>query len=150
MRFHRWLGRLLSPMSLLSFYLYNLLFHVPRARVVVVNEQGELLLVRSWTGRNEWVLPGGGVEKHETPERAAQRELEEELGVLVPLEELYYVTTIVQQYEAVIYTATVPTTALPAVQHNRWEIMELAWFSPDHLPANLSPLVPLALKKLSK
>jgi hypothetical protein len=36
------------------------------------------------------------------------------------------------------------------VPHNRWEIMELAWFSPDSLPTNLSPLVALALKKLSK
>jgi 8-oxo-dGTP pyrophosphatase MutT (NUDIX family) len=137
-------------MSLLSFYMYNLLFHVARARVLVMNERGELLLVRSWTGRNEWSLPGGGVQKGEAPERAAQRELEEEVGVLVPLEELRYVTTIVQQYEAVIYIATVPTTALPVVPHNRWEIMELAWFSPDGLPTNLSPLVALALKKLSK
>jgi 8-oxo-dGTP pyrophosphatase MutT (NUDIX family) len=137
-------------MSLLSFYMYNLLFRVARARVLVMNERGELLLVRSWTGRNEWSLPGGGVKKREAPERAAQRELEEEVGILVPLEELHYVTTIVQQYEAVIYTATVPTTALPAKPHNRWEIMELAWFSPDGLPTNLSPLVALALKKLSK
>lgn len=137
-------------MSLLSFYLYNLFFHVARARVLVLNERGELLLVRSWTGHNEWSLPGGGVQKGEVPERAAQRELEEEVGVLVPLEELRYVTTIVQQYEAVIYTANVPTAALPAVPHNRWEIMELAWFSPDGLPTNCSSLAALALKELPK
>lgn len=40
----------------------------------------ELLLVRS-SYRAEWTLPGGGIRRGESPYRAAQRELAEEIGL---------------------------------------------------------------------
>lgn len=48
----------------------------------VVCRNGKLLLVEHFLkGRNFYNLPGGGIEKGETPEEAALRELEEEAGV---------------------------------------------------------------------
>lgn len=41
-------------------------------------------------GRDYWTLPGGGIEPHETPERAAEREVFEETGVVVKTERFLF------------------------------------------------------------
>lgn len=53
-----------------------------KVRAVVLNEDGEVLLVRPHGYREgEWTLAGGGVEHGESPVAAMRRELAEELGV---------------------------------------------------------------------
>jgi len=53
-----------------------------KVRAVVINEHGEILLVRPHVYREgEWTLAGGGVEDGESPIEAMRRELAEELGV---------------------------------------------------------------------
>lgn len=49
-------------------------------RGVATDAEGRVLLVRH-TYRTGWYLPGGGVERRETAEDAAKREMEEEAGV---------------------------------------------------------------------
>ncbi len=49
-------------------------------RVLVLNPQGEILLVRH-TYAPGWLLPGGGVERGEIAEEAAAREVLEETGI---------------------------------------------------------------------
>jgi 8-oxo-dGTP pyrophosphatase MutT (NUDIX family) len=62
------------------------------AAAIIVNEAGELLLLRRspdtlrWPGR--WGIAGGGVEAGETPEQALIRELREELGSDIRLRNL--------------------------------------------------------------
>jgi 8-oxo-dGTP pyrophosphatase MutT (NUDIX family) len=46
-------------------------------RVMIIHD-GSLVLVRHWYN-TLWVMPGGGIKKHETPEQAAIREVREEL-----------------------------------------------------------------------
>jgi 8-oxo-dGTP pyrophosphatase MutT (NUDIX family) len=53
-----------------------------KVRAVVLNEDGEVLLIRPHGYPDgEWTLAGGGVEMGESPVEAMRRELAEELGV---------------------------------------------------------------------
>jgi len=53
---------------------------VPSANVIVVNDQGEILLIRR-TDNNNWAVPGGGMDLGESIIDAAVRETEEETGI---------------------------------------------------------------------
>lgn len=150
MKFYYVIGRLTSPLQRLVFFVYNKIFDTPRSRVMVVNENEELLLVRNWAGKQQWGLPGGGVGRHERPVSAAKRELFEEIGIKVSISQLVHVTTERHQYEAWIYKVAIKKSSLAMSPHNPWEITAMQWFPLSKLPADLSPLIPLALEKLSK
>jgi 8-oxo-dGTP pyrophosphatase MutT (NUDIX family) len=64
----------------------------PSARVIVVDETGSVLLFRildpSDPGPPVWVTPGGGIEPGESLVEAASRELREETGVAVDVDNL--------------------------------------------------------------
>lgn len=150
MRLYRLVGRLSSPFWQVGFFVHNHLFHVPRARVLVWNENDELLLVRNWSGKQQWGLPGGGVEKNESSAAAAKRELYEETGIVLPLTDFSYVATVYYKYEAPIYVVRITSDVLPQKPHNPWEIIAMQWFALDNLPKNISRLVSLSLEKLSK
>lgn len=56
---------------------------VPATAAVVINKQGEVLLVKRKVDpkKGEWCLPGGFLELEETPEQGCLRELKEETGL---------------------------------------------------------------------
>jgi 8-oxo-dGTP pyrophosphatase MutT (NUDIX family) len=54
---------------------------VPAVAVAVVNDAGQLLMIRR-TDNDQWAIPGGKQEVGETPMEAARREVREETGIL--------------------------------------------------------------------
>ena len=69
------------------------------SRAVIVRD-GMILLIYE-TGSDLWIVPGGGIEKDETPEKCCVREAEEETGNLVlPVQEF---TTLFEYYEEYCY-----------------------------------------------
>ena len=60
------------------------------AAACVIERDGKTLMVRRavQTGYGLWSMPGGYVDRGETVERAAAREVEEEAGLLVEIERL--------------------------------------------------------------
>src|SRR5690242_13154441 len=74
-------GRLLYFCSWPLLYVY-LRFGGERTRVIV-EHQDKVLLVQNWLGNGQWMLPGGGVFRHERPTYSAVRELREETGLIV-------------------------------------------------------------------
>lgn len=59
-----------------------------RRATVIYRQEGQILFVRK--RRSKWNLPGGRIERDETPLQAALREMSEETGI--SLGELVYVT----------------------------------------------------------
>lgn len=65
--------------------------HIVAACGLVTNDSGEILLVR--TERRDWELPGGQVEEGETLTQALHREVQEEAGVVVEIDQLRVIHT---------------------------------------------------------
>jgi ADP-ribose pyrophosphatase YjhB (NUDIX family) len=61
------------------------------ANVLATDDAGRILVVRPLYGGGEWMLPGGRVERDETPHVAAAREAREETGLEVVVERLVLV-----------------------------------------------------------
>lgn len=57
-----------------------------RAVAIVRNDKNEILLASSIKYENSFILPGGGIDENELPERAVVREVLEEAGVEAEIE----------------------------------------------------------------
>jgi ADP-ribose pyrophosphatase len=60
--------------------------HAPCVVLIPIRDDGRVVLIRQYrhsVKRDLWELPAGGIDQGETPEAAAERECEEEIG-LVP------------------------------------------------------------------
>jgi len=108
-------------------------------RGLVLNQAGEVLLVEH-TYMPGWYLPGGGVERGETTERAVIRELQEEAGIGVvgrPLLVAIHANHRVFRGDHVLLYRIDNWTACEASQQG--EIKAVGWFAPDQLPQDTSP-----------
>lgn len=100
------------------------------AHVLVRDEQGRILVVRTtYLGRG-WMLPGGRVERSETPHAAAVRETREETGIEVRVERLILVDAHRRRNVSFLYAATVLGGTL-APQFG--EIAEVGWVSREEI-----------------
>ncbi|PLT28859.1 NUDIX domain-containing protein [Peribacillus deserti] len=60
-----------------------------RGSAIVIENQKVALIRREWNQCIYYVFPGGGVERGESPEAAAEREAYEELGVTIRIRQLF-------------------------------------------------------------
>lgn len=110
-----------------------------------------VLLVRSSVGSQKWSLPGGGIEKNELPQYAAQRELFEETNLKLQLEKFVELGSQKRtipasrgNYLVTFYLAELPRT-LPVKVRRPLEILDCKWHPLNNLPADCSPTVETAL-----
>lgn len=139
------LGRLAYAAALPLLSLYGR-HSRPRVRVLLVNE-GQVLLVKNWFGRQRWTLPGGGVHGAETEPEALVREVHEELGWQLTPEDLTLLCQVTLRPEQApfavnIYSGKIvaqeDNNALPPLRLQHRELIAAAWFSLDQLPALMS------------
>jgi ADP-ribose pyrophosphatase YjhB (NUDIX family)/predicted GIY-YIG superfamily endonuclease len=114
----------------------------PCAAVLVIRD-GRLLLVKRTIApyRGYWDIPGGFLEEHELPHSAAVREVREETGLEVRLNQLFgfYLDQYVKG-DRTIFTLNIYFLAevVAGVEHAGDETAQLGWFTPDELPRRVA------------
>jgi 8-oxo-dGTP diphosphatase len=102
------------------------------AMCFVERADGAVLLVRQ-SYRKSWAFPGGLLKRNEDPVHAAVRELEEEIGLVVELEDNPKVVVDARSRRVdVIYRTQVGGDVEPSPRSA--EILEVRWFPPGELP----------------
>jgi len=130
----RWILRCrLYWLAACLFDLYRLIAK-PRTRgaLVALWCQGRVLLVVA-SYRRELSLPGGWINRGEAPEHAAQRELEEELGVVAPLEQFQKPWVCTERSAGgtnTVWFYGLSFAAEPAVRVDELEILSVIWATP--------------------
>lgn len=84
--------------------------HIVAAAGIVINDNGEILLVK--TARGGWVFPGGQVEVGENVIDAVVREVMEETGVEIDVGELFCVSSNTCKYPGYNGVKEVPTKVM--------------------------------------
>ena len=118
-------------------YVMSLVFRIgskkDRVRVIVYRDDGDILLVRSRFSRQEWALPGGGVNRNESYEQAAVREVLEEIGLRV--HNLRYLGKAnshesYAKFSVRVFAAYASNCDIKC----NFEIMEARWLNMNYLP----------------
>ena len=109
-------------------------------RVLAFDREGRVLLIRHSYGSGRWMLPGGGVARGEEPIAAAKRELAEETGCALDAPRLFAVVD-EPLYGTINRVHLVTGTARGTLRPDGREVIEAAFFTPDGLPANISPMI---------
>lgn len=151
MNFHERSGKILYTLSKPFIHLW-LRRSNRRVRVLVINDNNEILMVRSWFGRQLWSAPGGGIGWGEDPKAAAVRETREETGIIITMSDLKDLGQLESTNPEVRATLLgFATTANGRVKIKSWihqiEMLETSWFPLEKLPKNRSALVDELLTK---
>lgn len=104
------------------------------AVVAATRSDGRVLLV-SHAYTTGWSLPGGLLDKGETPAMTVRRELHEELGLRIDVE--HHATAVLtpgRRHFNYVFTAAIADAAAAAVTPRTPEITGVGWFALDDLP----------------
>jgi 8-oxo-dGTP diphosphatase len=102
------------------------------AHVLVRDEAGRILAVRTTYLGPGWMLPGGRIERSETPHVAAARETLEETGIEVRIERLLLVDGHRRRNVSFVFSGSLVGGTL-APQFG--EIAEVGWLTRDEITA---------------
>lgn len=104
-----------------------------RVRVIIYRDDGDVLLVKNRFSRQKWALPGGGVNRNESYEQAAAREVLEEVGLKI--DNLRYLgkANSHESYLAFLVRVFAACASTQDIKCN-FEIMEVRWTNGKCIP----------------
>ena len=115
------------------------------AHVMAVDDEGRVLVVRTtYGGGRQWMLPGGRVERGETPHGAAARETREETGLDVEVKRLRLIDAHHPRDVSFVFAGRVTGGSLDP---QLGEIAEVGWLSRAEI-AESSPRLDRLLEML--
>jgi 8-oxo-dGTP pyrophosphatase MutT (NUDIX family) len=125
-----------------------------RVRVLILSDTSEVLLVRSWLGSQRWNLPGGGIKSTETPEEAAVREVYEETGLRIAVDDLQELGTFPhpepkRNFTLACFRVGMPKREPQVAKHRKLEMLDVSWFPLSSLPRDRGETVDMAVALLS-
>lgn len=104
---------------------------------IILNELGQILLVKHNYGKYNWEIPGGLSEPNESAEQTALREIEEETGLIATVDQLtgvYYEPQHDMHHFVFKCNKTNAQEALADMQ----EVTQCAYFDVNELPRPIS------------
>ena len=106
-------------------------------RVIALDDQGRVMLIRQTYGPKHWVAPGGSIDRSEDPVATAHRELAEETGC--SLSEARKVAEVLERpMGAYNVVHVVVGRSGGAITPDLREVSEAGWFALDDLPEDIS------------
>ena len=119
-------------------------FHDPKVAVIaLILHGGRVLLVQRAVdpAKGKWSLPGGYMDAGEMPQEALQRELCEEIGLQVHIDDLLDIFPMVNDVSARI-GIVLAFRAFPAesaeIPFAADDVQAAAWFAPQEIPVDLA------------
>jgi len=103
------------------------------AHALVRDAEGRILVVRTTYLGIGWTLPGGHVERHETPHQAAAREVAEETGLTIRIDRLLLVDARRHRSTSFVYAGTAIGGTL---EPQFGEISDAGWLGRDEIAAS--------------
>ncbi|MDE2404386.1 MAG: NUDIX domain-containing protein [Sphingomonadales bacterium] len=115
-------------------------------RVVALDADGRVLLIRQSYGRPVWVLPAGGLKRGEDPLRAAARELAEETACLLAGARLAELA-IEPLHGTANHVHIVTGRAIGEPRPDGREVIAARFFALDALPQDIARVLPEMLPR---
>jgi 8-oxo-dGTP diphosphatase len=103
----------------------------------IFNEHNHILLVKIKYGSQNWTLPGGHLDPHESPIDGVKREILEETGFVVEVDHLISLYSAPEKDDLVLLFKANIKEQMEWTTHN--EIDQIAFFNKDNLPLELHP-----------
>ncbi len=120
-----------------------------KVTAAIIEDKGRILIARRKQGKaleGKWEFPGGKLKKGEKPEECIKREIKEELGLEIEVEELFFEN--IHKYPAktiklITFKARKIKGNIHLIDHDK-----IAWVKPEELANyDLSPAdIPVAQK----
>lgn len=130
---------------------------LPRTRViahVLFRDTSDRILVLQVTYKDDWELPGGVVERHESPRLGAEREVLEEIGLKCTLSQPLAIDWLPpylgwdDAVEFIFDGGVLLPKEVADIRLNHSEISDAHWLPADEAALHLSPLAARRLKWL--
>lgn len=106
------------------------------ANVIVLDAEGRILVEQQNYGEHRWMLPGGAIERGESPSHAAQEETEEETGIRIDAENLKLVAYFVQRPNGVVFLFETNRFSGALITESNEEVLEARFMSVQEIFQN--------------